>query len=101
MSLLKSSTKNWTSKKEEKVVVDISEASPENINTSSIQSKVNLEKDMTLQVQISKKVDEEGTQQSAENVKIPLAHTSPKEPDSTKASVSKSRSFVTESSLAS
>ena len=52
-------------------------------------------------MQISKKLDDKGTQQSAENVKVPLAPTSTKVPDSAKGSTVESRSFVTEPKLVS
>ena len=85
----------------EKVVIDITETSPEKINTPSIKSKVNLEKDITLCVQISTKVDDKGTQQRVENVKTSLAPSPAKEPVSTKASIVESRKFVTEPKLVS
>ena len=46
----------------------------EKINTTSIESKVNLEKEMTLNVEISETVEEEDSQQSVEYVK-PLSTT--------------------------
>ena len=54
---------------EEHEGIDTTETSPKKINTPSIKAKVNLEKDITLQMEISRQVDEK----NAESVILPPA----------------------------
>ena len=55
--------------------IDITETSHENINAPSIKSKVNPKKDTTLQVQISRNLDDKGAQQKVASVKSPPVST--------------------------
>ena len=71
---------------EEQEVIDISDTSPVKRYNPSIKSNVYPEKDITLRVKISRKVDEIEDQRNAESGKLPSTQASTNKPAETKMS---------------